>query len=292
MTMYRESIYWEPNYILQEFDGISIPTIYDLSHVRYPEFHPAQRRRWLDDNLMSSLERATAIITISEFSKKEIINHFSIKKEKISVISPAVADDFRYPYNTQEKAEMRQFYSLPSTFILSVGTLEPRKNIKGLLSAFKSLPEPLKNAFPLVVVGCAGWLSEDVEQIMQPMIKRGQVIRLGYVRQQHLPILFSAASLFVYVSHYEGYGMPIAEAMCSGVPVITSNISSMPEVAAGCAKLVNPNNTDEIASEIQELLENTQVRGQLVELAKQKSDSYLWGNSAKKLVDVLQKQRT
>jgi len=285
----KDAIYWEPNYILEAFDGVSIPTIYDLSHIRYPMYHPADRRRWLDDNLTKTFERATEIITISEFSKREIMETFSVKPSDVTVIPPAVSDEFRQSYTERELEQIRQDYQLPERFILSVGTIEPRKNLAGLLAAFSRLADSFKSSYPLVIVGCSGWLSEDIERMMTPMLDRGQVIRLGYVPQRDLPALFSAARLFVYVSFYEGYGMPIAEAMCSGVPVITSNLSSMPEVAAGCASLVNPNDIEQITQQIQELIENEGKRKQLIERAKKQSDQYVWQDSTQQLVNVFQK---
>lgn len=289
LASFKGSIYWEPNYILEKFDGVSIPTIYDLSHIRYPAFHPIERRRWLDGNLIKTIERAAEIITISEFSKSEILENFSIRHEDITIVPPAVSDEFREEYTRVEKTEIRHLYELPVSFILSVGTLEPRKNLAGLLAAFEVLPNAFKASCPLVIVGCSGWLSDDIDKIMQPMVQKKQVIRLGYVPQHHLPILFSAASLFVYISYYEGYGMPVAEAMCSGVPIITSNLSSMPEVAANCATLVNPSDKEQIAQEIQELMENKIKRIDQVKRAKKQSDHYVWEDSAQKLVKIFQR---
>ena len=202
---------------------------------------------------------------------------------------PAVSNDFRQKYSSVEVDAVREHYQLPACYILSVGTIEPRKNLAGLLAAFESLPDSFKASYPLVIVGCSGWLSEDIEQLMRPMLQKKQVVRLGYVPQHHLPVLFSAASLFVYISYYEGYGMPIAEAMCSGVPVITSNLSSMPEVAAGCATLVSPSNKEQIAQEIQELMENSSKRRDQIKRAKKKSDGYRWEDSAQTLVKLFQR---
>ncbi len=282
----HDHIYWEPNYILENFDGISIPTIYDLSHLRYPQFHPKERKQWLDDNLSATIENSTAIIAISEFSKQEIIDVFGINEEKITIVQPAVSDLFRQNHSPQTIQEIHHHYQLPKQFILSVGTLEPRKNLTGLLSSYKKLPEKIKNTCPLVIVGCNGWLSSEIEQIMNPLLEKGHVIRLGYVSQQHLPILYAAATLFVYISHYEGYGMPIAEAMCSGTPVITSSVTSMPEVAGGCAQLVEPNDSEQVSIDIQELLENKSMRKNLIHSAKIKSADYTWEKSADKLIQL------
>jgi len=282
----QDTIYWEPNTILEDFDGISIPVIYDLSHIHYPQFHPQERINWLNDNLEDTLERAAQIITISAFSQQEIIDNFAIAKEKITIIPPAVSDKFRQTFERREIQQIQKIYQLPEQFILSVGTIEPRKNIKGLLAAYNKLPESLKNTCPLVIVGCNGWLSKEVEQLMKPLSAKGQVLRLGYVQQDDLPKLYAAAILFIYISYYEGYGMPIAEAMCSGVPVITSSVSSMPEVAAGCAQLVHPENIEEISLAIQELLENTPKRTELINKAKLKSGRYTWEQSAQSLLKL------
>jgi len=285
----KGSIYWEPNYILEEFDGVSISTIYDLSHIRYPKFHPKERRRWLDDNLKKTLDNGSGVVTISEFSKNEIIEYYSVNDEDITIIPPAVSDEFRQVYTDDKIESVRCKYQLPKSYILSVGTIEPRKNLVGLLAAFALLPNGLKESCPLVVVGCEGWLSEDVEEMLRPMMKKKQVIRLGYVSQMDLPVIFSGASLFVYISHYEGYGMPVAEAMCSGVPVLTSNVSSMPEVAANCATLVNPEDIKLIAQEIEELIENSAKRRDQIHRAKKQSDGYIWEESAQKLVELFQR---
>ncbi|MCU7836172.1 MAG: glycosyltransferase family 4 protein [gamma proteobacterium symbiont of Taylorina sp.] len=282
----KDYIYWEPTSILEKFDGVSIPTIHDLSHIHYPQFHPEERRRWLDNNLPATLENSTAIIVVSDFTKKDLMDTYGVSEEKISIVSPAVSDEFRQPYSGLEIQQIRLNYQLPRQFLLSVGTIEPRKNLSGLLTAYQQLPETLKNTCPLVVVGYNGWLSKAIEKLMNPLLAKGQVIRLGYVPQYHLPLIYSAATAFIYISHYEGYGMPIAEAMCSGIPVITSNVSSMPEVAAGSALLVEPDDHQKIALQIQEILENKTLRENLICKAKQQSRTYLWEKSAQKLIKL------
>lgn len=277
------TVYWEPSMILESFDGISIPTIYDLSHLRYPQFHPKERQRWLEKKLPETIENSMAIVTISEFSKKEIIDVFNVREEKITIIPPAVSNEFRQSYS---KHKIHQTYQLPKQFLLSVGTIEPRKNLAGLLTAYKKLPEALKKTYPLVIAGYNGWLSKDIESLMQPLQKKGQLILLGYVPQYYLPSLYAAATIFIYVSFYEGYGMPVAEAMCSGTPVITSSVSSMPEVAAGCASLVHPADIDQMSNAIEELIENKKMRTELSYRAKLKSERYTWEQSAQNLLKL------
>ena len=279
-------VYWEPNYILQPFDGAAIATVHDLSHIRYPEHHPQERVRWLGDRLADSLDRSAAVIAVSNFSKKEINDVFNIDPTLIKVISPAVSDTFRQTRTAQELHQLRQRYRLPSEYILSVGTLEPRKNIAGLISAFGLLSSELRQKFPLVLVGDSGWHNEKTTAMLQPYLRRGEIIQLGYVPQNDLPKLYAAASLFAYVSFYEGYGMPIAEAMASGVAVVASDRASMPEVAAGCAVLVNPDDIESIAAGLLQILEDSNDRNRRASIGKKKSVTYTWQRSADQLVEL------
>jgi len=283
---YKDSVYWESNYILAPFDGTKVATVYDLSHIRYPDFHPADRLKWLDENLSHTIQHADALVAISEFSKQEIISVFNVNPDKISIVPPAVAPIFRRRYNESQLQLLRQEYQLPEQFVLSVGTLEPRKNIKGLVQAFSRLPQSLRKTFPLVLAGAKGWHMAEIEEVINPLLSRGEIILLGYVAQQDIPLLYAAATVFAYVSLYEGYGMPVAEAMCSGTAVLTANVASMPEVAAGCAELAEPDNIEQISDKLKELLEDGSKRQELQKRAKVASENYRWENSASRLVEV------
>jgi len=286
MARCKDYIYWEPSYILQPFDGLAVTTVHDLSHVRYPEHHPQKRVHWLESRLPDSLSRAATIVAVSNFSRNEIIDVFNIDPVRIKVIPPAVADTFRQPFTAQERYQLRHQYRLPSEYILSVGTLEPRKNIAGLIAAYGQLSPELRQKFPLVLAGDSGWHNEKTSSMLQPYLRRGEIIQLGYVPQNDLPKLYAAASLFAYVSFYEGYGMPIAEAMASGVAVVASDRASMPEVAAGCAVLVNPDDIDSITSGLRHSLEDSNDRNRRASIGRIKSASYTWQRSAEQLVEL------
>lgn len=285
---YKDHIYWESNYVLTPFDGVKVATIYDLSHIRYPDFHPSDRLKWLDEHLPETIADADALVAISEFSKQEIISVFNVAAEKISIVPPAVAPVFRQKYSDTQLQQVQQLLQLPEQYVLSVGTLEPRKNIKGLVQAFSRLPQSLRKAYPLVLAGAKGWHTAEIEAVLKPLLNSGEVILLGYVAQQHIPILYAGATVLAYVSHYEGYGMPVAEAMCSNTAVLTSNVASMPEVAADCAQLVDPNDIEQITEQLRELLEDQSKRENLQQRAKKVSDNYRWENSARRLVQVFQ----
>ncbi len=276
-------IYWEPNYILKPFSGGAVPTIHDLSHIHHPEYHPASRTKYLTRHLQHSIATAQHIIAVSEFTRQQIMAVFSVPEHKISIVSPGVSTDFR-PYLDQEIATTLQRYHLKPGYILSVGTIEPRKNTMGLARAWLRLPKAVRQKHPLVVVGCKGWQMADIEKRLHEAERHGELIRLGYVCQQDLPKIYAGAQVMAYVSFYEGFGMPIAEAMACGTAVLTSNCTSMPEVAGNCAALVNPWDDDDILNGLSHLLEDDELCHHYEQTGLQQIARYSWQNSFKNLM--------
>ncbi len=283
------AIYWEPNYVLQNYAGPSIATLHDLSYLRYPQHHHPAMIAWLNKQLPKTIERAAAFVTLSEFSKTELVQALNIDPQKIYIIPPAVDDAFRMRASQQQLIQVRQRYHLPDHYILTVSTLEPRKNINGLITAYSQLPESLKNRFPLVIAGAKGWGKQDYQQRYQNLITKQQLYFLGYVAQSDLPVIYQAAELFAFLSFYEGYGMPIAEAMVSGVPVLASNQASMPEVAQGSAMLVIPEDNQSIQNALSTLLEAPELRQQMREKGEHIAQNYTWQKSADLLVELCQR---
>ncbi len=281
------SVYWDPGFLRLPIDLPALTTVYDLSHIAYPECHPRARVELLEKQLHKSIEQSQRIVTISEFSKQEIIQAFGVDEDKIALVPPGVSDSFRQIPSTEKLLSVRQQYSLPERFILSLCTLEPRKNLISLIHAFQSLPKPIRQAYPLVLVGGRGWHNEEMDKQLDDMARSGEVILVGYVSQHDLPLFYRLSTMLVYVSLYEGYGMPIAEAMASGTPVITSNCSSMPEVANGACLLVNPLDEKMISQAIQELIEDNQLRNSNIELGLENSTGYTWQASSLKLIQAM-----
>ncbi|MBY4676796.1 glycosyltransferase family 4 protein [Marinobacterium arenosum] len=277
-------LYWEPNYLLLPVSNPAITTVHDLSHMVYPQFHPAERVKLLDQQLGNSLRQAKRVVAVSEYTRLQIEQAFDIPAAEIALVPPAVGDPFRLPHSTEALAGARQRYGLPDQYVLSVGTLEPRKNVEGLIQAYAALPAALRQGFPLVLVGAKGWMTEKLEALLAPMLKRGEVIRLGYVAQQDLPLIYAAASCMGYVSYFEGFGMPIAEAMASGTAVITSNTSSMPEVAGGAARLVDPSDCDDISQALLTVLEDDRLRREMEQRGRDIASQYTWQRSGETLL--------
>ncbi|MDF1832138.1 MAG: glycosyltransferase family 1 protein [Porticoccaceae bacterium] len=289
LALNGESVYWQPNFILGKSKAPSIVTAYDLSHVRFPDFHPSERLIWLQRELAQSLDRSDHIMTVSAFSKAEIMNVYGVPAEKISVVYPGVSNDFHQTYSVDKLAVLKKKYGLPAQYLLSLGTFEPRKNLKNLVRAYARLPPCLRKCYPLVLAGGQGWKHRETDRLIRQLQSRGELIRLGYVDQWDLPLLYQSASAFAYVSFYEGFGMPVAEAMASGTPVITSVNSSMEEVALGCAQLVEADEVDSITAGLSYVLENASSLHARCDKARKLSTKYSWVLSAEKLVNIVRK---
>ncbi|MGR9014929.1 MAG: glycosyltransferase family 4 protein [Gammaproteobacteria bacterium] len=281
-----DAVYWEPNYVLQDFSGPRIATLHDLSYLRYPQYHHKAMLTWLNKQLPKTIERADAFVTLSEFSKTELVQGLGIDPQKIHIIPPAVDDTYRVKATQLQLQQVKRRYQLPDQYILTVSTLEPRKNINGLIAAYSQLPEALKNQYPLVIAGAGGWGKEDYQKNYRQLIAKQQLYFLGYVSQNDLPLIYQASELFAFLSFYEGYGMPVAEAMASGVAVLSSNQASMPEVAQGSAMLVEPDDNQAIVHAFNTLLEDRELRQQMQQNGRRVSQHYTWQKSADLLVDL------
>ena len=280
-------VYWEPNFLRLPVQLPSAVTIYDLSHHSHPEFHPSARVRLLEKGIARSVAGADRVIAISEFTRQEVIRTFSLPPEKVALVQPAVSDAFRVEPTVEAMSALRLRYALPERFVLSVGTLEPRKNTIALMRAFAALPADLRKSCPLVLVGGKGWHTHQIDADLTRLEQRGELIWLGYVPQSDMPLLYRAADAMAYVSLYEGYGMPVAEAMVSGTPVLTSDCTSMPEVAAGSALLVNPRDDEAVRDGLERILSDQLLRQQCIERGLKQADSYTWQNAGDQLMTVL-----
>lgn len=282
----KNFIYHEPCYILRPYSGPKICTIHDLSHIHYSKFHPKERVRFLMHHLPISINSADHIITGSDFVRNELMKIFSISVHKITRINHGVSKIFK----SRSFNEIRDFlisYNLhEKSYLLSVGTLEPRKNLERLIQAFKRLSEQQRNQFPLVLVGVKGWNTRRLEKLTYSLIKKQQLYCLGYVSEVDLPYLYSGAYGFVYLSVYEGFGLPLLEAMASGVPTLASNQSSMPEIVGDAAMLVNPFDVDQIANKLNQLINDLTLRNKLKKLGPIQAAQFSWESCIESTIAV------
>jgi len=286
-SRFHDYIYWEPGYSLLPLNNPSLVTLYDLSHVRFPEYHPRDRVELLNAALPDSIKRAQAIVTISEFTCTELKQCYGLDRSRLTLVSPAVGAEF-CPRQPAELLAVKRRYALPARFLMSLGTQEPRKNLLGLLEAFASLPDELRNACPLVLVGGEGWGDDTAINKAMAKLAPRQLLSLGYVPQHDLPLVLAAASALAYPSFYEGFGLPVLEAMSCGVPVLTSQRSAMSEVASGAALLVDPFDQISIAKGLQLLLTDDELRKQCRARGLEVAAGYAWQKSAQQLLQVLQ----
>lgn len=266
-----------------------VSTIYDLTVITHPECHQKGNIDRCVKGIKDSLERADHIIAISEHTKKDIMKHFNAPDSLITVTHLAAGPEYHEVTDRAALASARAKYKLPADYILFVGSLEPRKNVKGLLKAYAAVPQKLRKAFPLVIAGGRGWLNSDIPGIVEALgIKEG-VRFAGYLDATDISAVYSGASVFAYPSLYEGFGLPILEAMSCGSPVVTSKTSSMPEVAGDAAVLVDPMDADELAFALQKVLEDEGLRAGMRKKGLARAASFSWDRCAKETVEIYRK---
>lgn len=278
----EHTIYHEPNHILKPIDTVAVTTIHDLSTIHYPQYHPAERLRYFHRELPRTLARAARILTVSEFSRQDIITTLGVPPERVSVTYNGVHEMFRPA--VPAAAVLAQWGLSYGNYILSVGTREPRKNLLTLLGAFKRLPQRLRRQRPLVLVGTKGWLHEFCESQLDVLERAGEAVRLGYVPLEALPALYSGAAGFAFLSVYEGFGLPVLEAAACGVPVLTSASTAMAEIVGDVAILVDPLDPDACAEGLRRLLDDDVNRARVQSEGPQLASHYTWQRTANETV--------
>jgi glycosyltransferase involved in cell wall biosynthesis len=264
--------------------GKLIVTIYDISFLTLPECHTEANRQHCLNGTLDAVRHADCIIAISNHGKAELVKYFDVDPDKI-VVTHLAAKDIFIPCNLEEQNRVLQKYRIPRDFILTVGSNEPRKNIGTLIRAYVTLPESVKNEHPLVIAGGKGWLNSDLNALIESQ-SSNQVRRIGYVDEQDLPALYSAAAAFVYPSKYEGFGLPILEAMSCGAPVITSNTSSMPEISGDAALYFDPADANQLKNRILELIANADLKAELRRKGFANAKRFSWEKTARETIRI------
>ncbi len=277
-------LYWEPNFIpIENIKAKKIVTsVHDFSFILYKEFHPKQRIEYFENNFFKNIYRSDYIITGSEFSKQEILQRLDFPQEKIQVIYHGVNHNI---FRVYENITLP--FDLPKKFIFCVGSIEPRKNLLGLLQAYNMLEPSIKDTYKLVLAGFKGWENKELMQLIEKNKKN--IHYLGYISDEELAKVYNLASLFVFPSFYEGFGLPVLEAMACATPVVCSNSSSLPEVGADAACYFDPNNTEDIAKKITLVLNDTSLQQQMLQRGLQIAKNFTWEKSAQKHSEIFQK---
>jgi len=242
--------------------GPSVVTVYDLSFWRTPERFPAAQRLYLRTLTRRSVRRAARVIAISQSTKRDLVELLGAPAERVRVVPLAIEDEFRPVTDTTAVADLRRRRGLPEHMILYVGTLEPRKNLVTLLEAYArwGAGSPGSPLPPLVLAGGKGWGYEAIFAAVERLGLGQAVLFPGFVPHGELPLWYSAADVFVYPSLYEGFGLPVLEALACGTPVITSNVSSLPEVAGEAGLLVDPADANALAEALRRVWGDADLR--------------------------------
>lgn len=285
----NQYLYHGTNYDLPQFPGKKIVTIHDLSILTMPEFHPIERVNFLAKEIKRSIDNADAIITDSLFIKEEIVEHFKIDQKHIHVVNLAHSGEF---FQRDELATLNTLnkYGLShGQYTLYAGTIEPRKNISNLINSYSRLPQTIRSKYPLVLVGHKGWNNEGIFELIENAQKEGWLIYLGFVTEDDLPLLYSGARLFAFPSIYEGFGLPVLEAMASGVPVVSSNRSSLPEVCGDAALLCDPNDIEGLTAALLSGVTDENWRNAAINKGLTRAQSFSWARCGDETIDIYEK---
>lgn len=261
-----------------------VVTVHDLSFLRHPEFADPRLARFLSATVPRSVQRAALVLADSEFTRTEIMSLLNVSPSKIKVVYGGVSPDFQ-PSDSPEAAHgILATYGLHQPYVLFVARLEPRKNIASLLRAYQLLVHRRQDPGPLVIGGGRGWLCEPLFQLAASLGLQDRVRFLGHLPDAHLPALLSLASVFVYPSHYEGFGLPPLEAMACGAPVVASDASCLPEVLGDAALFVPPLDVEGLAQAISRVQADQGLAGDLRLRGYERAARYTWQSSATQLL--------
>lgn len=283
-------VFWSPHINFSNFSNRTkhVLSIHDISFLRYPEFFSRRKNFWhraLD--LPKLAQEASKIIAVSENTRRDIIELLQVREDKVTTIYSGVNKAVPLPSPIEEKKFFIK-HDLKDNFIFYLGTIEPRKNVAGLIYAYNRFrDENIKIVdMQLVLAGAKGWKNRSIYRAWEQSPYRRDIKFLGYVSPEEKELLYKRAGIFVYPSYYEGFGLPVLEAMHRGLPVITSNVSSLPEVAGSAAITLNPYDINEIARALELLINNNSLKKSLSEQGKIQAEKFSWDKAAEEYLNV------
>ncbi len=279
-------LFHSPNFILPPVRRAkALLTVHDLSFIRHPQGAVETLRTWLNKVVPRSLERADHILADSVSTKADLIEIFSVEPARITVVGAGVEERFQPITDEGQREEVRQRYGLPpEPFILGLGTLEPRKNFSGLIRAFSQ--SPVRETHHLVIAGGKGWLYDDIFEAAATSAVSERIHLAGFIADDDLPTLYSLADIFAYPSHYEGFGIPVIEAMACGTPVVCADNSSLPEVAGESAVQVKATDLDGLAEALHHLATDHGLREKATVEGFAQARKFTWEAAATRLLGV------
>lgn len=289
MAKVKPDIFFSPTHYIPRFSSVKrIVTIFDLAYLHFPNMYPKQDLYKLTNWSKFSIENADHIVTISNFSKKDIIKNYSVDKNKITIAYPGFNNEAFKPIKDKEKVEsVVNKYGIKGQYVIYIGTIQPKKNLIRLIEAFEKI-EDLK----LVVVGKTkglgrqGWMFDNILNKPKELGIEDKIIFTGFVPTEDLVYLVNGAVAFVLPSLWEGFGIPVVDAMACGVPVITSNVSSLPEVVGSAGLLVDPYSVTQIEQAIRTITSDKKLRDKKSKEGLKQSQKYSWRKMAQTILKV------
>ncbi len=282
-------IFHSPDFVLPPVRRArSILTVHDLAFLLYPEYAHDRLRAYLEKAVPRSVHRADFVVADSENTRNDVIVLLGVSPERVTVVPGGVDASFKPVEDPGRLAALRRQIGLDeeTPFILFVGVLEPRKNLAGLIAAFGILKARRSLPHKLLVVGRKGWLWEGIMERAEQSSVRDDIIFAGFVPEGELPTLYSAAETFAFPSHYEGFGLPILEAMACATPVVASRASSLPEVVGDAGLQVDPADAEGLADALELLAVNPEVRADFRRRGLERAGTFTWSAAADGLLDV------
>lgn len=274
---YGDWVFYSPNFILPPVTGKAVATFHDLSVYDHPEFHPASRVAFMRHEIPKTLTRADILIADSEFTRQRIIEHLNWPEDRVFTVPLGVHHkEFRCINSQRVSAVLDQLGLAKGHYGLCVSTIEPRKNIDRLLLAYSQLPISLRQSCPLVLVGDRGWRSERTHERIKQACAEGWMRYLGYLPETDLRALMVGCGVFIFPSLYEGFGLPVLEAMASGVPILASDLPPIREFAGDSVRYMDPLDVDAMAVALEPAVNDHQWRSNAGEEAERHAEERSW----------------
>jgi len=281
---YKIDLFFSPNHFLplKKIRPKSIVVIHDVFHKIDKNFHPLYYRKYADFLLTRAIKNSELIVTVSESSKRDIVRFYNVPEEKIKAVYEAADDIFQArDLSEMEKRKFKEKYNLPEKFILYVGVLEERKNIEGIIKISDLIKD--KTEIPILLFGRIGYQGG---QYLKEIKERKNIQYKGFIENQDLPYMYSLATIFLFPSFYEGFGLPVLEAMQSGIPVLASNTSSLPEVVGGAGLMHDPKDYESFAKDMIKLLEDRNFYDKMKNKGLEQAKKFTWQKTTKKIINL------
>ncbi|GAB4400431.1 MAG: glycosyltransferase family 1 protein [Anaerolineales bacterium] len=273
-----------PAHVLPLWPGRAVATVHDLGYRHFPQAHPWAARMYLDWGTRHNARAGRLVIADSHATREDLVRFYGVPADKIRVAYPGLRPDLQPVRDAAAMEAVQRRYGIEPPYVLYVGTLQPRKNLTRLIEAFAHVPPPHR----LVLAGRKGWMYGEILRRAEELGIGERVLFPGYVPDEDLPALLTGAALFAFPSLYEGFGLPVLEAMVCGAPVVCSNTSSLPEVAGDAAILVSPTDTQALAAAMNRVLADEGLRAELVRRGRERAQRFTWRRCAETILKALE----